>query len=190
MSPRSTAHPTLPSVTEVLAACGLTSNYGFVEAEKLEMYRQRGQALHLAIQWDAEGTLDRDSLHPEIRPGFDAYREFCFEHGHIAECSELELTHPYGFQGHLDRVGLVDGARALIDWKYSDSVDVNGARWQLAGYGLLYAHNYPDRPAEKRLVVGLGKDGRPKITDVTDGYAEQVFTAAVVVYRARMEAKR
>ena len=60
----------LPRVTEVLRAVGLGPDFSAVPAATLEHARQRGTALHAAIEWHHEGTLDPDSLHPEVRAGF------------------------------------------------------------------------------------------------------------------------
>lgn len=180
----------IPSVTEILTAVGLCQDYSFL-GDQAEYYRNRGTAIHQAIQWFEEGTLDEASLHPEIRPALAAYRRFVEETGHMVEASELELIHPWGFCGHLDRVGLVNGDLAICDWKSGTSLDLKGATLQLAGYGLLYAHQlgieYPDRPLPdvKRYIVHLKPDGTYKLIDVTDAYSLQIFLAAVIVHRAR-----
>lgn len=174
-------------MTEILKALGLCDDYAFVP----DHARDRGTALHQAIQWFEDGTLDTNSLHPEIIQPFTAYQRFVEDTGHMVESSEVELVHPWGFCGHLDRVGLVNGDRAICDWKSGTTVDLKGATLQLAGYGLLYAHQfqteYPETrlPDVKRYVVNLRPDGTYKLIDVTDDHATQVFTAAVMVYHAR-----
>jgi len=176
----------IPSVTEILASCGLTQNYGFLPQEKLDLARARGTALHLAIQWFHEGTLDETSLHPEIRLGFEAYRAFLEEERWVWEASELELFHPFGVVGHLDLIGVApDVGLEILDLKFSDAPDVKGAARQLAMYGMLWDHNHPDRPHRRRRVLQITRDGHAKPIDVTNQHHSNVCAAAIVVYQER-----
>jgi hypothetical protein len=178
----------VPSVTEVLASAGLCEDYRFL-GDKREFYQERGQALHACIQWFEEGTLDEATVHPEIAPGLAAYRRFVEETGYMVMASEVELFHrDYGFCGHIDSVGAlgIEYKTVLVDFKYSDSPDVKGARYQLAGgYRLLWEHNHPDKKVDNCLVVALRKDGTYKAHEVMDDYASQVFLAALIVHQER-----
>lgn len=172
----------LPSVTTIIREVGLSRSYP--NTPEMELARQRGTALHAAILLHAGGELDEGSLHEAIRPGFEAYLRFLDETGHIEMFSEYEIEHPWGIIGHLDRVSsLIE----ILDWKYSDSPDLVGAKYQLAGYRLLWNHQFPLSPVSRCLVIGLGKNGKYRPHDVTDDYAMQVFTSAFVVYKARQE---
>jgi hypothetical protein len=179
-------------VTEILAAVGLTRDYRHTD----ERYSQIGRAAHQAVAWHAEGVLDEATIHPDVRPGLDAYLEFVEQAHHIPLvlsesprmlASELEMVHPgLGCVAHLDRVGsLGEVETALIDWKYSDSPDLKGARYQLAGYRLIWDYLYPEQPIQACVVVQLKKDGTPRVHHLTDDYAMQVFTAALIVERAK-----
>jgi hypothetical protein len=169
-------------VTEILAAVGLTRSYRNTDPR----YAQLGTALHQTIAWHHAGTLDESTIHPEVKPGYEAYLDWCQMASHVPRCSELELVHPHGFVGHIDRVGSVGSVEtALIDWAYSNNADVKGKTLQCAGYRLLWDHAHPERPIERCYVVQLGKDGVPQSHDVTDDYAMQVFTAALIVERAK-----
>ena len=183
--PRIKEFPDLPSVTEILAAVGLTRSYEGVAPH----YAQLGTALHLAIHLHTRGELEVASLHPEVRPGFDAFLEFEARERLVVIHSELALVHPQGFVGHLDLVASVgDVERAIIDIKYSDAPDIKGATYQLAGYGLLHDHAYPETPAEERYVLPLSKKGkRAELVRVTDAYSKQIFLAALIVERAKRE---
>jgi len=180
----------LPSVTEVIRACGLSREYP--DTPDMQRRRDLGTALHLAIAYHHAGTLDEATVHPLIRPGFDAYLKFLAEFGHVPLYSELELEHPYGFVGHLDRVGdMLHDAVELVDWKRTTNVDLVTGRLQMAGYRLLWEHNHPDRLVKRCLIVALSPGGGVyRAHDVTDDYSMSVFLAAVVVYHARKEMKR
>ncbi len=180
-----------PRVTEILMRVGLALDYQrLVPADKLTMLRQRGTALHRAIHlWD-EHRLDIASVHEAILPGLTAYQAWAQDVKHEPWASELELIHEtWGFMGHPDRIGLVNGEPAVIDWKYTDSPDVRGGRYQLAGYKMLVnASGRPGLPLDRiheTYLVQLSPTGKGyHMHRMTDATAEQVFQAAVIVYTA------
>jgi len=177
-----------PSVTEILQAVGLAPDLSMVKPEVLAWASARGTALHRAIELHEKGTLDVDSLHPEIVGALTGYLKFVEESGHEAVASELELIHPtWGFMGHLDRVGTLAKLEylVLIDWKFTAGFSINYVRHQLAGYKILWNTVHQDRPVRKTFGLHLKKDGKYTLHDVTDPEAEQAFLAAVVVYRAQ-----
>jgi hypothetical protein len=187
----------LPSVTEILADVGLSADYRAILGSKQQYYSERGRALHLAIQYyhegllkPEEGVLNETTLHPLVKPGFLAYKRFLEETGHLARHTELEMIHEeYKFCGHLDREGELTARSCLIDFKYSDSPDLEAARYQLAGYDILYRHRFPRGPVpERRYVLALSPSGRGSgymLHDVTDDLAIQTFVAALMVYQAK-----
>lgn len=177
-----------PSVTEILEAVGLAPDLSMVKPDVLAWASARGTALHRAIELHTKGTLDVDSLHPEIVPALEAYLRFVEDSGHEAHASELELIHPtWGFMGHPDRVGTLAKLDdlCLIDWKMTASFSTNYVRHQLAGYAELWNAVHPDRPVKKCFGLHLRKDGTYRLHDVTDPEARQAFLAAVVVYKAQ-----
>ena len=176
----------LPSVTQIIRAVGLGPNYAEVPREVLEHARLRGQALHRAIQFHHEGTLDVSSLHSEIQPGFQSYLDFLAGTGHRAIASEPELIHPaWQYVGHPDRVGWLGKYRVILDWKHVSSVDVQAGRLQLAAYRMAWNALHPTEPVSRCFLVHLptNGDGKARLHEVTDPGAEQVFLAALIVYR-------
>jgi hypothetical protein len=178
----------LPRVSEILKAVGLADDFANIRDPR---YAQRGQAVHRWLQWHGEGgdlICNREQIHPDLRPGVDAYLEFCERYRHRAVYSERMLVHDkLGFIGHLDREGFCADEPVVIDWKFTDSPDLRGGRYQLAAYALLVDAQQGQPQAPLRcLLVALGKNGRPTVHDLTDEYARTVFAAAVVVYRARL----
>ena len=177
---------TLPSVTQILKAVGLGSDYAGVPEEVLEYARLRGVALHRAIQYHHDGTLDVDSLHPAVQPGFRAYLEFVADTGHRPIASEPELIHPaWQYVGHPDRVGWLGKDRVILDWKHVASVDVKVGRLQLAAYRMAWNALHLTEPVSRCFLVHLptNGDGRARLHEVTDPSAEQIFLAALVVFR-------
>jgi hypothetical protein len=192
----------IPSVTEILRDVGLARDYArWLPPARLQRTRQRGAALHQAIEWHHQGRVTRANchrLHPEIQPGFVAYLQFCEDTQHEPWYSELAVVHPWGYAGHLDRVGTYAGHPAILDWKYTETPDLEAARYQLGGYAPLWSHyvamataasptpsTTTPTPSPRRYVIQLGRDGRWRPHEVTDGRAVEVFLAALTVYKAR-----
>ena len=177
-----------PSVTEILSDVGLAPDLSMVKPEVLAWASARGTALHRAIELYTKGTLDVDSLHPEIAWALKGYLDFVEASGHQPIASELELIHPtWGYMGHPDRIGTLRSAEGpvLIDWKMTSAFAANYVRHQLAGYRLLWNANHPDLSVSKCFGLWLKKDGTYRLIDVTDAEAEQAFLAAVCVYKAK-----
>ena len=185
-----------PRVTEILRAVGLSLDYArLIPADKLLLLRQRGTALHRAIELLDRGTLDLPTVHEAILPGLEAYQAWAKDVGHEPLASEVALTHSaWGFTGHPDRVGLVNGEPAVVDWKYTDSPDLRGGKYQLAAYKMLvndWEGAGPPWPGvrihETYLVALSPKTGTYKMHRLTDPNADQVFQAAVILYHALQE---
>ena len=178
-----------PSVTEILKAVGLAPDFTMVRPEILAWASARGTALHRAIELQTKGTLDTDSLHPEIAGALTGYMKFVQDSGHEAVASEIELIDDkqWGICGHPDRVGTirsVDGL-VLLDWKLTSTFDANYVRHQTAGYAHLWDTLHPDQPIARCFGLHLKKDGTYRLHDTTDAEARQAFIAAIIVYKAQ-----
>ena len=181
-----------PSCTEILVATQLGPDYSRVPvpAATMDRARLRGQAVHAAIQYDLEGTLDEGTIHSDVRGGLEAARRFCRESGFKAELVEPEWIHPtWHYLGHPDVVGHLNGAGVGIDWKHG-SFDPFATPLQLAGYDLLWAVNGADEPLDHWLVVELHPDGTYRTVRVGVRIHHQTFLAALVVFRALQEKGR
>jgi hypothetical protein len=186
----------LPRVTDILKAVGLgyRDDPGELYSAAREEAMQRGKALHRVIEWYDAGKAMKP-LHEEIEGGFGAYLKFRQEHEHIIWATECELTHPDGWCGHLDRVGLLDGEPTVIDWKHPKTKlttqAIRIANWQTAAYKVLWeAHvealGCGDDPPVTRKVVELRRDGTYDVHPMSDEEdPEGVFLAAVKVYKAQ-----
>ena len=183
----------LPSVTAILAATGLGPDYSRVPKHLLEHAAQRGTALHLAIQLYHENDLDEDALHPEVAPGFSAYRKFLAESSFQFERSEFEvISERWHFCGHPDLLGRLNGGLMLIDLKYMDTVHLWPATYQLTLYKLAFEEQeWENPPIQACYVLQLKHDGAYRLHMVPTGPAEQqVAQAAVIVHRAIEEGRR
>lgn len=176
-----------PSVTEILNDLGLGPDLSKADPVAVAYARSRGSGLHLAIRYHHEGDLLESSLHPAVQPGYRAYLEFLRDTEHDPIASELEVLHPaWRFSGHPDRVAWHRRAeRALFDWKYVASLDLEYVRLQLAGYRMLWNCLHPSEPVARCFAVQFLPKGGYRLHDVTDPNAEQVFLGALLVWREK-----
>ena len=178
-----------PRVSEILEAMGLGVDYSHVPPATLELAKLRGTALHLAIQYHAEGVLDETTIHEDIAPGFSAYLKFLAATRHEPIASEIELIHPvWRYVGHPDRIGFLGQDRVVIDFKYMDSVDVTAASYQVAAYQKAWDATHPTELIGRCAVLQLRHDGTYRLHEIPTQAltnARQVFLAALVVFRAR-----
>lgn len=122
----------LPSVTAVLADNRLGADFSRVAPDTLEQARRLGSAVHVALHYDDEGTLDATTIDPLVAPYLEAWRRFRTERRVAIVAMERRYADPvYGFAGTLDRIALADGRRVLLDVKTGG---VEGAHYQTAAY--------------------------------------------------------
>lgn len=180
-----------PRVSTVLKDLGFGGGWGS------DYHLARGQALHKAIQLDLAETLDETSIHPDIAPGFAAWRAFRQQVPLRLISSECELSDPvWQFTGHPDLIALVeaDGLTTLFDYKYTESPDLFWARHQLAAYRHLWDTNNPMAPITRMAVLQLTPNGgtfrlhpipQAEWADLTN-----TFLAAVRVWHATVTRRR
>lgn len=110
----------LPSVSEL---CRFLSReiYGDINQYTLDNAADRGTRVHKATEsLDLYGKVDVDD---DILPYVNAYLKFRGEHNVKWEKVEYAAYHPDdGYAGTIDRYGLVDGKRALVDFKTTYTV--------------------------------------------------------------------
>jgi hypothetical protein len=144
----------VPSVTQILAPL---SDFRFVAPEVLDAARDFGTAVHLACELSDRGQLDEDALDPALLPYLQQWRRFCREH--MCEWLHIEkpVYHPtMRYAGTLDRAGLVDGDRCVLDIK-SGSALYPSVGPQLAAYAR--ALNPVEGQALRRYGLRLHPDG-------------------------------
>lgn len=119
----------VPGVTQLLKWAGLIDDSWFSD-----WHGERGRLIHLACQYYDEGSLDMDSVHPEIAGYLESYIKWreAGEHIIIMSIEERVFNEAYWYAGTLDRRVGIDFIPSIIDIK-------SGAyqRWhglQLAGY--------------------------------------------------------
>ena len=123
----------LISVTQALNEGGFGSWQKWCEPAALEYASALGRAVHDAIHFYEEGSLDIDSIDPAVMPRLQAYEKFLLETGAVAIATEQRVHNTlYGYAGTDDWNGLFDDEKAIIDYK--SGVVHPSVGLQLAGY--------------------------------------------------------
>ena len=179
-----------PRVTEILRAMGLSKE--FPDLPAVRWGRDRGRAVHKAIELYEWGQLDETTLHPDVRGPFTGYLAFKRETGYMPLAFEEPVVHAgLRYRGTLDSRGLYGGADAILDFKCSKQPDLDAASYQLGAYAMAFMDsdtggNVMERTLPPRYVIQLGEDSY-RAHDVTSEVAVRVFEAATVVYWAQRE---
>ena len=127
---------------------------------QMEQAALRGTAVHLATE-----TLDKwgqADIEEEYLPYLQAYAAFRHDHSVSWDLIEVPMYHPeYRYAGTLDRYGLLDGEKALVDVKTTYTVYRPLCAAQLNLYRLmLIARGYP---VQRLYILHLKKDGTYKL---------------------------
>lgn len=120
------------SVTQALGLAGLVDTKFFTD-----FGRRRGSAVHRAIEFLVDGSLDLNSIDPKISGYLDAYRAFAEDTGfEVLEVERRVWSPTRRFAGTLDQIGNLNGRRAIVDVKTGKLMPVTGL--QLTGYADAY----------------------------------------------------
>lgn len=124
--------------------------------------RDRGRAVHRAIELIHRGTLDESSLDPQILPFVNAYRDFIRDTGFSVLAYEVPLGSIHGFAGTVDAIGRLNGRIIVLDFKTGDSLDP-AVEYQTGAYEILWNENHPDQLIQGRFALQLKTNGRYKL---------------------------
>lgn len=118
----------IPSVSSILQAAALT-DLRWVNQYALD----RGTAIHDAILYHHEGTLDEDSLDPVVKPYLEQFKKFLAISGAKILASEQIVYDPIrNYAGKYDLLLKMNGSTWLIDVK--TNTKPKAVEVQLAAY--------------------------------------------------------
>ena len=180
----------LPSVTQILADCGIIDAKRFTDEARI-----RGTAVHLATaMYDKmrDGvyipfeSLDWPGLCESYYPYVIAYTIFARDTGFIPDLIEHMAFHPtFRYAGTLDRVGRISGSHKLIDIK--TGTELPWHKIQTAGYADLVAEQYP---GVLRHGLYLQANGKYKLSEpCLDSRDIIIFHSALTVCHWKKESK-
>lgn len=152
----------LPSVSEL---CRFLSReiYGTVAQYTLDRAADRGTAVHRICQaLDLYGKAD---VPDDLLSYVQAYVQFRKDHDVKWDSVEKAMHHPeQRYAGTLDRIGMVDGKRCIVDLKTSYQVQKPLAIAQLNLYRRMA--EYHGERIEELKILHLKKDGTYRLIDV------------------------
>ena len=168
----------IPSVSEIIRFIS-REIYGDVVQSVLDNAADRGTRVHKATQMiDVVHEVECDE---DIVPYVQAYVQFLKEHKPKWELIERSMYNPelmYGMT--IDRYGIVDGKKTLVDIKTSSSTQkvLHGAQLSLYRMGLV-ANGFE---VERSFILKLTKDGEYKIVESEQD--DEVAIACVTLHNA------
>jgi hypothetical protein len=121
-------------VTEVLKHFGIT-DFSMVPDRLREKAKARGRQVHAACKLLDDNNLDPASVAPELRGYMRGYIAFKRDTGFDITASEETHYHPrYEYCGTLDRRGILQKRRALLEIKTTMQLNERATIYQLAAY--------------------------------------------------------
>lgn len=168
----------IPSVSELLRFLS-REVYGEIDKYVLDRAAERGTAVHAATQaLDETGSVD---VTDDIAGYVEAYAKFRREHAVEWEYIEKPIAEPEMlYAGTIDRAGLVDGKKAILDIKTNAAVKKMLVKAQLNGYAKLTATiNFVP---EKLYCLQLTKEGKYRLYDTK--MDETDFLACYALHQA------
>lgn len=157
----------VPSVTQVLRYLNADA-YAGVNPDVLRLAAERGTRIHEActdVDFDPDAMIDAD-----IEPYVSAYAAFKRDHG-IKDWEAYErmgwasVMGQMPFAGTVDRIGVLDGERTIIDLKTGQVPKATRFRYwaQLWGYSRIFGGE--DVP--NLAILQLKKDGKYSFFEAT-----------------------
>lgn len=166
----------VPGVTSVLAPL---TDLGMVDRDLLQRASEFGKAVHLACELDDRKQLDIDNLDPALVPYLEAWRQFSSDLSVQWTGIEQRVYHSkLRYAGTLDRKGLVNGRRAIVDIKTSTSLYASVGP-QLAAYAR--ADDEINAATTQRIAVQLKGDGKYHAKEYTDATDWPVFASLLTL---------
>jgi hypothetical protein len=163
-----------PSVTEVLAINGLT-DFSNIREDVLELARVRGNDVHEWVHGVDMGVLEGLKPDPRIAGYVDGYNRFRDEKKfEVVDVEKLVRHDTYMYVGMLDRTGLMDGEKWLLDIKCVHRVQQESALQTAA-----YEHALEER--HNRAVLQLKPNGKYQLHPYTSRNDLHDFLSALRV---------
>ncbi len=164
------------SVSNILRAAGVSPSFDGIPPAILETARQRGEAVHRAIELMEQGDLDESSLDERIMPYVMAHKAFVRDSGYRVVATEEMVTHPtLGYRGRLDSRGWLHRVRTVLDQKATATIHP-AVGVQSAAYALAL-----EEPHRALAAVHLRRDGTYRLLHYDYEEHVRVFQAALIV---------
>lgn len=152
---------------------------------QMEAAADRGTKVHAATEiLDKTGRAEIDG---EYLPYLQAYASFRKEHEVVWELIEYPDYHPsHRYAGTIDRYGLVDGFRTLLDLKTTYTVHKPLCGASLNLYRIILEAR--EREVERLMILHLKKDGRYRLVPIN--IDDAVPLALITIHTALRRRKK
>lgn len=168
-------------INEILHGAGLVDTKFFTE-----FGRDRGRAVHKAVELYELGTLDENTIDPDIVGYVDAWKSYRSKVGISVLWQERKLYSPaYLFCGTPDLLGIIKKENVLVEIKTGAPQPYTAL--QMAAQKHLVEINFEIK-IKHRYEVELMENGNFKQIEHTDKSDEQVFIALVVAQQWKKKA--
>ena len=198
----------IPSVSEILSPLN-ADRYGEINREVLRSAAERGKAVHEiceAIDYDIFTSEMEDEMPPELEGYVDAYFQFLFDHDvywemveQIVSFSRFDGELPL-YCGTIDRFGIVDGRKAVVDIKtyasmtteaqmtascqtalYRDAIIAKPTITGVSGETIdTDSLKHDDEEIPARFILHLKKDGKYRLIDLANFDYNRGWSGATV----------
>ena len=170
----------IPSVTQIINSVA-GERWDNIDSEALEYASQRGTAVHLITELHDLGTLDESSVDPTLRGYYNAYLAFLADVKPQWELVEQKaFSERPRYAGTVDRVGIVNGKKAVLDIK-------TGVKSKYTGLQLsAYAHMIGEKQA-RRYGLYLSEDGKYSLVPYTNQNDWNIFLSALNIHNFKQE---
>lgn len=186
----------VPSVSEILAPLS-AMRYGDLNPAMLQAAANRGTAIHKACE-EIDYGLEPDE-DPETEPYLDAYRQFLIDHDvqwdMIERIVHWDDEDGVAYCGTLDRYGMLDGKRAVVDIKTYASMTTD-AQISASCQTQLYRDCISNWLYIGRFILHLRKDGTYRLIDLDEFDEKRDFESGYVadacyaIYKRVADAKK
>lgn len=177
----------LPSVTSIVKAAGLGTDYSNVPPEILEKARRRGIWLHDAYERIARGE-DVGETPPDYAGYVDGCRRFVDDTHYQCIRAEQSVYHPqWLYAGRYDQKGWLAGERTGVDFKNVAQVDHVYTAVQLAAYREADAKIFPDEEMTRIAAVQLFPNGTYRLHEYDYAEPWRIFCYALAIKRFKQK---
>lgn len=155
--------------SKVIKDLRLGKEYGAIDPQVVANAGARGSAVHKVLELHVKGEIDNYEIPEKIKPYYEAFLSFlrgsrCQLFGSCSELAVYSGLHDYCTT--IDIVGIIDGARSIIDYKTSASFD-KAVELQTAAQQIAY-NEWHEEKVTKRYSLQLKKDGTYKLRNHTN----------------------
>ena len=173
-------------VTAILKSMGIV-DFKNIPDEVLERALKFGIAVHKGCELEDKHNLEWDTLDPALKPYIYGWimfkKQWNFE---IEKIEHIVFSKKYWFAGRLDRVGILNGKRAIVDIK--TGVTDSATAIQTAGYSIAYNEGKSVKDKVRgRVGIFLKGDGEYRMEVYNDKKDESIFLSALTIYNWRIK---